>query len=81
MATWKVISMGTGKLRMITSEVQRYGISYGISVLGIAEHRCVGQRHFKHAAVGTVLLRWGERRFVWSSYIFGQRNRGNYFSL
>ena len=62
MVTWNVRSMGTGKLRMITSEVQRYGINYGISVLGMAEHRCVGQRHFKHTAGD--ILRWGERRFV-----------------
>ena len=33
MASWNVRSLGSGKLRLITSEARRYGIS----VLGIAE--------------------------------------------
>ena len=57
MATWNIRSMGIGKLRMITSEAQRYGIS----VLGIAEHRWAGQGHFKLAATGTIIYLGGEK--------------------
>ena len=55
---------------MITSEVQRYGISYGISVLGIAEHRCVGQRHFEHTAGGTIKYSDGEKGGLYGVAIY-----------
>ena len=51
MATWNVRSMGIEKLRMITSETQRYGIS----VLGTAGHRWTGQGCFNLAAGGTII--------------------------
>ena len=57
MATWNVRSMGIGKLRMITSEAQ----IYGISVLGIAEHRWAGQGHFRVAAGGTIIFSGGKK--------------------
>ena len=68
MTTWNVRSLGSGKLRMITSEARRYGIS----VLGIAEHRWAGQGHFKHVDGETIIYSGGQKevcmelRFTWT---------------
>ena len=67
MATWNVRSTRTGKLRVITSEVQRFGISYGISVLGIAEPRWIGQRHF---AGGTIIYSGGKKGGLYGVAIY-----------
>ena len=66
MATWNVRPMGIEKLRMITSEAQRYLIS----VLDTAEHRFAGQGHFKLAAGGTIIYLGGEKRDLYGVGVY-----------
>ena len=65
-ATWNIRSMGIGKLRMITSEAQRYGII----VLGIAEYRWAGKRHFKPAAGGTIIYSGREKGGLYGVIVY-----------